>query len=395
MSETTSASTKLSRRSLLGKSSTIAVAAAGSAWAASCDTGSESAAVEDGTAPASPGSQGDRLVLLGTGGGPIWWPGTDRRGFAAAVVANEKVYLIDCGAGVGERLKQAYLVPPEKQKPDRSGGLEQLRGVFLTHLHSDHTIDYFNLFLYGWFNGLRDVESPVDVYGPGRRGELEPVFTPPGKKASEPPVINPENPTPGTVDMTEYLYQAYALDVNDRMRDGGQPNLRDLVHVHDIDPPLPQGFDPNETPAPSMDPFLVHEDENVRVTATLVDHRPMFPAFGFRFDTPSGSVVFSGDTCRSENLIELARDCDLLVHEVISWDYINRASSPAGRNHLLQSHTPVDQVGRVAADCGARTLVLAHIVPGNCPDEKLLAAQEGYTGELVIGRDLMQIPLRG
>lgn len=240
------------------------------------------------------------------------------------------------------------------------------------------------------------MEAPVDIYGPGRRSTMEPVFTPLGKKVVEPPVINPENPTPGTVDMTDYLYQAYALDANDRMRDSGKPDLRSLVHVHDIDLPLPEGFDPNATPSPPMEPLLVHEDENVRVTATLVDHRPIFPAFGFRFDTPSGSVVFSGDTRRSENLIKLARDCDLLVHEVITWDFINRPSNtPALRNHLLQSHTPTNEVGRVAEEAGAKTLVLSHIVPGNSSDDQLRGAQEGYSGKLVIGQDLMEIPLGG
>lgn len=335
-------------------------------------------------------------MLLGTGGGPVWWRGTDRRGIASAVVVNDEVYLVDCGEGVGERLKQAYLVPPEKQHAEQAGGMEQLRGVFLTHLHSDHTIDYFNLFLYGWSNGLRKVAEPVDIYGPGRRGSMEPVFTQPGKKAVEPPVINPENPTPGTVDMTNYLYQAHALDANDRMRDSGKPDLRTLMHVHDIELPLPQNFDPNATPSPPMEPLLVHEDENVRVTATLVDHRPVFPAFGFRFDTPNGSVVFSGDTRRSDNLIRLARDCDLLVHEVITRDYINHPSvTPASRNHLLQSHTLIDEVGGVAEEAGAKKLVLSHIVPGNSPDEQLRAAQKGYSGELVIGQDLMEIPLGG
>ena len=80
--------------------------------------------------------------------------------------------------------------------------METLRGIFLTHLHSDHTIDYFNLFLFGWYDGLTGVKQPVQVYGPGARGELEPIFNPPGQKAGPDPVlINPSNPTPGTVDM--------------------------------------------------------------------------------------------------------------------------------------------------------------------------------------------------
>jgi ribonuclease BN (tRNA processing enzyme) len=107
--------------------------------------------------------------------------------------------------------------------------MKTLRGVFLTHLHSDHVIDYPNILLYGWFAGIELGASPLRVFGPGRRGEMEPVFTPPGRQAVEPQVMNPSNPTPGTVDMTEYLYQAFATDINDRMRDNGKKDLRTLV----------------------------------------------------------------------------------------------------------------------------------------------------------------------
>lgn len=176
---------------------------------------------------------GTRLVLLGTAGGPVWWPNCDREGISSALVAGDAVYVVDCGDGVGKRYKQAELGPINTV----SGmtGMENLRGIFLTHLHSDHTIDYFNLFLYGWYDGLAGVKQPVQIYGPGRRGQMEPIFNIPGQPTSAPPpVVNPENPTPGTVDMTNYLYQAYALDINDRLRDAHRPDLRTLMQVHDI-----------------------------------------------------------------------------------------------------------------------------------------------------------------
>jgi ribonuclease BN (tRNA processing enzyme) len=157
-----------------------------------------------------------RLLLLGTAGGPTYWPNTDRHSTSSALVVGDAVYLVDCGDGVGKRLQEAL------DPPDQRATMKLLRAIFLTHLHSDHVIDYPNILLYGWFAGIESAASPLRVFGPGRRGEMEPVFTPPGRKAVEPPVINPSNPTPGTADMTEYLYQAFATDINDRMRDVGR-----------------------------------------------------------------------------------------------------------------------------------------------------------------------------
>src|SRR5262245_1002943 len=92
----------------------------------------------------------------------------------------------------------------------------------------------------------------------------------PGRQELEPSVMNPANPTPGTEDMTGYLYQAFATDINDRMRDNGNKDLRALVTVEDINLPEIAGFtSPNEMPAPDMEPLRVREDDRVRVTATL------------------------------------------------------------------------------------------------------------------------------
>ncbi len=213
------------------------------------------------------------------------------------------------------------------------------------------------------------------------------------------PIINPDNPTPGTKDMTGYLYQAFATDLNDRMRDNGKPNLEAVVEVHDIDIPTIPGFkSPNETPSPPMEPFKLFEDDRIRVSATLVDHAPVWPAFAYRFDTDDGSIVFSGDTGRCENLIKLAKGADVLVHEVIVTKLIDwlfptpRSAADEGlMQHLLTAHTLVEEVGAVAGAAGVKKLVLSDIVPGNATREQLLPAAKRFSGELVIGRDLMQI----
>jgi len=117
-----------------------------------------------------------------------------------------------------------------------------------------------------------------------------------------------------------------------------------------------------------------------------------------KFDTDDGDIVFSGDTARSDNLIKLARGADILVHEVIVTGWVN-GLFPAPRSvaeegllqHLLSARTPVEEVGGIAEAAGVRTLVLSHIVPGNATREQLSPAGKGFSGELVIGRDLMQI----
>ena len=336
-----------------------------------------------------------RLVLLGTAGGPRWWNGARRHSFSAALIVDGDIYVIDAGDGAGRQLQKAL-----EPMSDRIF-LKTLRALFFTHLHSDHTVDLPNLLLYGWGAGLNGRTAPLRIFGPGRRGEMEPVFSPTGKTLPPPPIVNPANPTPGIEDMTRSLFEAYAVDINDRMRDNGYKDLRALVDVQDITLPAIPGFrSPNTTPAPEMEPFTVYQDDRVRVTATLVNHAPIWPAFAYRFDTDDGSVVFSGDTSPCANLVRLARGAQILVHEAIVTSWIDRtlpqprsASDEAIRNHLLSAHTPVEKVGSVAQAAGVPKLVLSHIVPGNATDSDLAPAQEGFSGQLIIGDDLLQIPV--
>jgi hypothetical protein len=193
-----------------------------------------------------------RLILLGTAGGPTYWTNTSRRSTSSAVVVGDAIYLVDCGDGAGKRLQEA-LDPPSNRDM-----MKTLRAVFLTHLAA----------------------TSMRVFGRGRRGEMEPMFAPPGQQAREPAVMNSSNPTPGTEDMTGYLYQAFATDINDRMRDNGKKDLRTLVKVEDIKLPEIVGFkSPNETPEPEMEPFKNLRGRPVRVSATLVYHAPIWPAF--------------------------------------------------------------------------------------------------------------------
>ena len=330
-----------------------------------------------------------RLVLLGTAGGPVWYD--HREGIASAVVVDGDVYLVDCGEGVGQQYRRAGFAPFEGRQT-----LRGLRAIFLTHLHSDHCVDYFNVWLFSWFNGIGANPRVVQAFGPGDRGSLPPLFGP----EPAPPVQSADRPTPGTVEMTRRLMQAFAADINERMRDDRRPALETRFRAHDIELPSAVVAGANADPAPDMDPIELYEDENVEVRAVLVPHPPTFPAFAYRFDSADGSIVFSGDTTVSPNLVKLAQGADVLVHEVIDPVWAESRFEPpldpmqqASVHHLLSSHTTIEQVGAVAERAGVGTLVLNHFVPADNPRERWLEAQEGFSGRLVVGEDLMQIGL--
>jgi ribonuclease BN (tRNA processing enzyme) len=335
-------------------------------------------------------SYNTRVTLLGTAGGPPWWENSGRAGISTLITVNGAQYLIDCGEGWGPRFRESGASTPGFEH-----GIDNLRAVFITHHHSDHTVDYPNLLLLAWHNGSNGLKQPVQIYGPGDRTVLPPVF---GNRSEAPEVWNPSSPTPGIEESTHRLLQAYATDINDRMRDNAKRDLREIFEVHDIELPASVGSDPNGQPSPAMDPFEVYADENVRVTAILVDHRPVFPAFAFRFETADGSVVISGDTGVCDNLVTISKDADLLLHECIDLEWISSLVGPESNNpdpylmqHMLAAHTSIDQVGPQAEKARVKSLVLTHLVPGNTPVEKWNEARHGFTGDFYVGEDLMHL----
>ncbi len=153
-----------------------------------------------------------RVVLLGVGGGPSILPGAVCEGIASALFVGNRYYLQDAGHGVLQRLRHAQL-GTWQSPPD--GPLDQMRTLFITHLHSDHVADLASIVTSGIFNGLQRADLPVKLIGPGRRGALPPLYGP----APAPPVVSPENPPPGMTDMWDLLVRMYATDFNDRARD--------------------------------------------------------------------------------------------------------------------------------------------------------------------------------
>lgn len=285
---------------------------------------------------ASPTSK-TRLVLLGTAGGPRIKK--NRSASAQAIVAGGKIYVVDCGYGVARQLVLAGL------------SLPQLREVFITHHHSDHDIDLGPLLQLAWLSGLT---TPVGCWGP-----------PPMKRI-----------------MRDYLrYEAY--DIAIRTSDEGRVPFARLIRAHDV---LGGGH--------------VMQDENVRVTAARVHHPPVNVAFAYRFDAHDRSIVISGDTRPSTELVQLARGADVLVHEAMLPQYVFQlVSTLPGQQRLTKSvlshHTTAEQAGAVAAEAGVKMLVLSHLVPAGDPDvpdsEWIAAARRQYSGPIVVGRDLMEI----
>lgn len=346
------------------------------------------------------------IVILGSSGGASWWQSSNRAGAATALIVEDSIYLIDIGQGTADRLTKAFNHDP--QNPDGSYGghgsstfLKNLEALFITHLHQDHIADFPSLLLIGPGAGLQP-DNPLQVFGPCSRGQLET-----NKSGYTGNIVeNYDYPSgiitknPGTVQMTETIWQAFAQTINNMTLDNGYPDFTQVVQTHEIGTPLTS----NDSPAcPSITPFEVYKDNLVRVTATLVDHHQVYPAFAFRFDTDDGSVVISGDTGRNTNgnLQLLADEADFLIHEVIDAEWVDiRFGFPdpdknpqiyALKEHMLKSHTSIEEVGLVAEECNVKNLVLNHIIPGDAPLESLYRAGDNFSGRLIIGEDLMEI----
>ena len=289
------------------------------------------------SAPAQSAPAKTRLILLGTAGGPR--PRPTRAAPSQVILINNIAYIVDCGNGVAGQYAKTGLPFPA------------IRHVFLTHQHSDHNADYGNLLLLAWASGL---QHNVDTWGP-------------------PPLDR----------MTRLFFEMNAYDIDTRIADEGRPPLVPLIHPHEL-----------------REAGVVLKDDNVTVTSALVEHQPVSPAFAFRFDSRDRSIVISGDTRRSEALIRLARGADVLVHEALWPSAVDKLVAPLPyraelKRSILSHHTPVDEVGRIAREAGVKTLVLSHFVPAEDPaltDKMWLdAARANFAGEVLIGKDLLEI----
>jgi ribonuclease Z len=272
-----------------------------------------------------------RVTLLGTGS-PA--PVMNRFGPSILVEAGRQKFVFDAGRGALQRLTQANV------------SWRDVQGVFLTHLHSDHVVGFPDLWLTGWLTTRR--EAPVLVWGPR-----------------------------GTQNMMSHLVQAYAYDIGIRQADEHTPAGGAVIRASDID----AGF--------------VYEKEGVRVTAFAVDHAPVEPAFGYRIDHAGRSVVLSGDTRFSENLIRHAEGADLLIHEVTAPETFVRAGvQPELAQTIMAHHTTAERAGEIFARVKPRLAVYSHIVRPSATEQDLAApTRKAYSGPLAVGEDLMVIEI--
>jgi ribonuclease Z len=270
-----------------------------------------------------------KVVLLGTGT-PV--PDPHASGPATAVVLGARTFLFDAGPGVERQMAKANLA------------IHGPEAVFVTHLHSDHTLGYPDLIFTSWVMGR---DATLSVFGP-----------------------------PGLKNMTDHIETAWSDDIE--MRTGGLERLRRdalKVDVREIEP----GF--------------VHERDGVRIAAFEVHHGTWKMALGFRVDTPDRSIVISGDTRPCEELIRAASGCDVLVHEVYPAERVapeDRLGGESWPEYMRCFHTSDEELGAIAARAQPNLLVLTHIIRMGATDEELLAGvrRGGFTGPVAVGHDL-------
>jgi ribonuclease BN (tRNA processing enzyme) len=296
---------------------------------------------------------GSHLVLLGTQGGPNFHSG--RNEAANAVVVDGSVYLVDLGEGGLTALGKVGL------------SYRDVGRVFLTHLHDDHHSDLPSLLTHQWTDGRT---QPTVVAGPYGTQRL-------------------------VAAILQYTEANAAIRLADEAR-AVKPS--DIFSGADIDA--------------TAEPREVYHDERVTVTAVENTHFPndakrRFPyrSLSYRFDTPSRSFVFSGDTAYSSNLVRLARGVDVFVCETIEVEAMRRAferrveqgaysDNPEGVwKHIVETHTPTQDAGRMAKEAGVGMLVLSHLAPGALQplvdDDYLRGVREHFVGRAIVGQDLM------
>lgn len=278
-----------------------------------------------------PQQSSTELVMLGTG-----TPNADpeRSGPAVAVVVGNRSYLVDAGPGV---VRQAAAAGA---KGVRGLGAPALQRVFISHLHSDHTLGLPDLMFSPWVLG-RNV--PLEVYGP-----------------------------PGIAKMTENIEEAWIEDIDMRLY-GLEPrsnrNYRAIAH--------------------EIEGGLIYEDQNVRVDAIPVSHGSWPEAFGFRFESEDRVIVISGDAVSTPAIVEACDGCDVLVHEVYSTDRL-ATRPPEWQTYHRSFHTSTVELAELARQARPKLLVLYHQLYWGATDDDLIREirEAGYEGEVVSGRDL-------
>jgi ribonuclease Z len=274
---------------------------------------------------------GTQVVVLGTGT-PLADP--ERSGPAVAVVVGGNAYLVDCGPGVVRRAAAA------EKNGIKALAVKNLKIVFITHLHSDHTLGYPDLIFSPW---VLDRAEPLEAYGPR-----------------------------GLKHMTDHIEKAWSEDIHLRLRGLEEANATGYkVNVHEIQP------------------GVVYRDANVTVTAFPVKHGSWKYAFGYRFDTKDRRIVISGDTAPTDEVVKACDGCDVLVHEVFNPKRKKIVESRQKQAYFKAFHTSPEELGEIAVRARPKLLVLYHLVMGETTEEDLVEQmKKAYSGKFVAAKDL-------
>lgn len=272
-----------------------------------------------------------RVVMLGTG-----TPNADplRAGPAVAVIAKGKVYLVDAGAGIVRRAAAA------KEAGVKELQMPALNRVFITHLHSDHTIGLPDLMFSPW---VLERSDPLTVVGP-----------------------------PGIANMVEHLSRAYAEDID--------------IRLHGLEPSNKTGY---RAIAQEVKPGVVHQGDGMTVAAFAVPHGNWKHAYGYTFQTDERRIVISGDTIASDEVVAQCNGCDVLVHEVYSAEAFKKRPAEWQTYHS-HFHTSTVELAAIAKRAKPKLLVLYHQLFWGTSDADLVReiAEAGYEGKVVSASDL-------
>jgi ribonuclease BN (tRNA processing enzyme) len=299
------------------------------------------------TAPAT----GTQLITLGTAGGPL--PRADRAQSSNLLVVNGALYLIDAGGSVTSRVVQS------------GHDFRKVGRIFITHPHSDHTAGLATLMVSQWEYQRAE---PTDIYGGGVEALVKGALA--------------------------YLTPNAEI----RWAEGKRRPMADTFKGHDI-----AGG-------------IVYQDANIKVTAVENTHfqfQPGTPPYGnyksfsYRFDAPDRSFLFTGDTGWSDAVIDLAKGADVLVTEVTdgedvialmkrngAWQAKTQSEQQGWLRHMHEEHITPEEVGRLAAKAGVKTVVMTHLSPSPDPNDEYAryadAARKHFSGQLLIAKDLMK-----
>ena len=273
----------------------------------------------------------NKLTLLGTG---CPSPSHLRYGPSSLVSYEGTNYLIDAGSGVTQRLSEAGIKPGE------------IDYFFITHLHSDHIVDLYQLFISGWHTGR---ETKFKVFGPkGLKSHFDKIF------------------------------EAYKEELDLRKEWEKRPNVEGLAYeITEIN---------NE---------LKIELDNATIESVKVAHHPVDPAFGYKFILGPKNIIFSGDTRYCEVLEKSSKDADILVHEVfVGLDYDPVRMSSDTIENISDYHTTPEEIGILASNASVKKLILNHFVPPVFDEDVLVERiSKHFDGEIVVGKDLMQFDI--